>query len=326
MLTKWLYRYKIRHRAAVMWYAGPNISDFCTKHISFFDDQGRGPIAEEWARKFKKPASVVRRIEKHGLAFTHEWIRMPSLKLWEAAGPFISQYYPHAWKNILELAATYGNIQPFIYCSKDALAQFVDRDPDHFYQDVHPDIWTWLIGNGLFTENERQATINEQLYPLKHYAILQVITFPASLPWIIDMHVKILRDYDLNREQKIRVVGQAMHDFRLREPDMWPHIEKACKPFLDDIDVESLGVICLGEPSGINAFHEALYFKARELGGHASEEAPVCTHQGLNLLMELTPPKNKYELYILSEKARLFDNQPAQAFLAPLAIELPEML
>lgn len=142
---------------------------------------------------------------------------------------------------------------------------------------------------------------------------------PVSPDYVAQTCRLMLSKYGLSLEQKIRVVVQATLAF---DYDVWAeHIEPVCIDYLEGIDLDLVHALCdvrvMEDENQESSLHLTVRCATQTVGEAFDPTAQMDldwisseggrVHEGLALLLNLTPPKDRIELYALAKTAQDID-------------------
>lgn len=277
------------------------------KHASAFARLNRDDVANHWAGKLAE--AVGNSMVDVPLDLYERWATMEHEGLWRELAPTLTE---NAWYTVLQGAGGCGNLLPFSLCSRKEVLAYVQSESL-----PHPKVALWLVQQKYMQRSDLSALVEPYLFDMQGSWFMNCPTHePVAPEYVAEMCKLMLSEYGLSLEQKIRVVAQATMAFEYR---VWAqYIEPACIDYLKGIDLDLVHAICgvevVDEDGEESLLHMTLRCAAQSPNDDFDPTAQMdpawfgkqggSIHEGLALLLNLTPPQNRIELYTLAKTAQ----------------------
>lgn len=279
-------------------------------HASAFARLNRHAVASHWSGKLAE--AVGNSMVDVPIELYERWAAMEHEGLWRELAPTLTE---NAWYTVLQEAGGCGNLLPFSLCSREDALAYVQSEAL-----PHPKVALWLVQQNYMQRSDLPALVDEYLFDMQGTWFMNCPTHePVAPEYVAEMCKLMLSEYGLSQEQKIRVVAQATLAF---DYDAWAqYIEPGCIDYLTGIDLDLVHAICdvevVDEDGEESSLHMTLRCAAQspedefdptaQMDPNWFKEQRGSMHQGLALLLNLTPPQNRIELYMLAKTAQDID-------------------
>lgn len=279
-------------------------------HASAFARLNRGAVADHWGGKLAE--AVGNSMIDVPIELYERWAAMEHEGLWRELAPTLTE---NAWYTVLQEAGGCGNLLPFSLCSREAALAYAQSEAL-----PHPKVALWLVQQQCMQRSDLPALVDAYLFDMQGSWFMNCPEHePVAPEYVAEMCKLMLSEYGLSLEQKIRVVAQATLAF---DYDAWAqHIEPACIDYLEGIDLDLVHAICdvevVDEDGEESSLHMTLRCAAQspeddfdptaQMDPNWFKEHRGNIHDGLALLLNLTPPQNRIELYMLAKTAQDID-------------------
>lgn len=286
-------------------------------HLSVFRALGRHKVADHWVSMLKREGIPRPWLMDDSIAHVGH---VEHQGFWEVlAEKLDTEGLNKHWSYVLDTAACAGNLVPFQVCPKETLVAQAQNMATWGTAParglVHPDVATWLVAEQLWDDNVLVRQVSHEHFPMdgslqRFMGLTHGVQCESS--YVQQLCVGVLQKYPLTTPNKIRFVAQAMMSFN---PEDWEKfLEPVIKPHLEGIDLAVLkavsGQSTFCQIPGEKELLDTLY-KATQAAMYPFNEEHANTgmrngpsqHEGLLLLMDVAPPRNRLELYYLGERA-----------------------
>ena len=278
-------------------------------HASAFVRLGRNAAADHWVGRMAE--RVHNAMVDVPLELYERWAAMEHQGLWQELAPMLAH---GAWETVLEAAGTCGNRIAFELCPRELCLKYVQGGSI-----PHPKVALWLVGQGFMPKSELSSHVHKEAFSLDDYWFMNCPQHePLAPEFVADMCRLMLGEYGLSQEQKVRVVAQATLAFGY---EAWEeHIEPVCRAYLEDVDLDLVHALCdvrIMQEETESSLHLTLRCATQDRGEAFDPTAQMDldwisseggrVHEGLALLLNLTPPKDRIELYALAKTAQDID-------------------
>lgn len=267
-----------------------------------------------------------------------QWGHIEHPKFWEEVAKLLALHDTTGkeTQGLLCHAGWAGNTVPF-----DALPRHQVEQYSASGQTCHPAVALWLKNQDLWNEDKLIPSMGvwNKEFPLAGNSFMgwnkeSPITVAHVREWLNLM----LLHYPLSQEQKVNLVGQTLLAFGQAN---WEHyFAPSAQAYVKDIDMSLLYAVCGFKSSLFDTFQPkqskdtalektvALLTQdtyspfSTDLIDLGRLQAVSNVHENLLLLLEIQPPQNRAELYMLADMARKME---LGIIKAPETVALPDL-